>query len=70
MVFLELLLLLVFEAKVGDCLVDQLVDSGTSFNFFSSALAQRLDWVCQLNGKVKVRLADGLTITVSSHIVG
>ena len=55
-------MLLFVKADIGDYLVDALVDSGVSFNFISSALAQKLGWVCVPNGKVTVRLADGSTI--------
>ena len=42
--------------------MDGLVDSEENFNFISSALAQRLDWVYQPNEEVTVWLADVLTI--------
>ena len=63
LVSLESLSLLFLKANVSDYVVDRLVDSGTSFNFISSALAWRLDWVCQPNEKVTVWLADGSTNT-------
>ena len=54
--------MLFVKADIGDYLVDALVDSGASFNFISSALAQKLGRVYVPNGKVTVRLADGSTI--------
>ena len=54
--------MLFVKADVSKYLVDALVDSGASFNFISSALAQKLGWVCVPSGKVTVRLADGSMI--------